>query len=77
MWILGTKQYPLQEQATTPLKIVFEIKFVCMCVCMCVHLCVHMRVSAGTCRGQTRMLDPLKVIVSFLVLAMGTEVSPL
>lgn len=42
-------------------------------VCMYVgRLCV-----ASVYRGQKRMLGPLKVVVSFLVLAMGTEVSPL
>jgi hypothetical protein len=55
-----------------PLKVIFEInfKFVCTCICVCAPVC-------GTCRGQKRMLGPLKVVVSFLVLAMGTEVSPL
>jgi hypothetical protein len=32
-----------------------------VCVCVCVCVCVNMHMSAGACRGQKRVLDPLEL----------------
>lgn len=49
-------------------------KSVCVCVCVCPHAaCAHVHVVQHRCLWRPEVLDPRKLLVSYLLGVLGTE----